>query len=203
MVKRYLLRTPLREDDIRKLRVGDVVYLSGKVFTLRDRGAKKLLELLSSGARPPVDLGGAAVYHAGPLVRRCGGSWEVISAGPTTSTRMERYDPELIARGVRAIIGKGRLLEGTREACRKHGAAYMVYPGGCGALAAKSIKKVVSVCWLELGVPEAIWILEVEDFGPLYVAIDSEGRDLYLERKESVNIAREKILEELRNKGFS
>ncbi len=202
-MRKYFLRTPLREDDVRRLRVGDKVYLSGRLFTLRDRGARKLIELLSSGGRPLVDLEGAAVYHAGPLARRCGGSWEVISAGPTTSTRMERYDPELIACGVKAIIGKGRLLEGTRKACRKHGATYMIYPGGCGALAAKSIKRVVSAHWLELGIPEAIWVLEVEDFGPLYVAIDSEGRDLYLEREESVSKAREKVLEELRSRSYS
>jgi len=197
-VRKYFLQTPLKDSDVRKLVVGDVVYVSGIIYTLRDRGASKVLETIKKGEILPVDLEGSVIYHAGPLVRRCGVGWEVISAGPTTSTRMESYDPELIALGVRAIVGKGRLLEGTREACRKYGAVYMLYPGGCGALAAKSIKKVLAVYWLELGMPEALWVLEVEDFGPLYVVMDSRGRDFFKDRCVFVRKAHNSLMKELK-----
>jgi len=191
VVRKYHLRTPLRDCDVKKLAVGDVVYVSGTIYTLRDRGARRLVEAANRGEAPPVDLKGSLVYHAGPLVQRSGGWWEVVSAGPTTSTRMEAHDPKLIAMGVKAIVGKGRLLEGTRRACREFGAVYMLYPGGCGALAAKSVKKVLAVYWLDLGMPEALWVLEVKDFGPLYVVMDGEGRDLlmdhYLRVRERYN----------------
>ena len=175
----YRLVTPLG-DEARKLRTGDIVYLTGTVITARDAAHRRTLELLNKGERIPVDFHGLAVYHMGPVVRKVGDGWEVISAGPTTSARIEAYEADFLEKtGAKLVIGKGGMGSRTAEACRKLGTAYAIYTGGAGALAAKSIKKVRGVEWLDLGSPEALWILDVEDFGPLTVIIDSEGRNFY------------------------
>jgi len=189
------LRTPLSEEDVRKLNVGDVVYLSGVVVTMRDAGHRRAVELLARGEKLPVDLRGLALYHAGPVVRRVGEGWEVVVIGPTTSTRMEVYEYEVIERtGVRMVIGKGGMGPRTAEACRRFGAVYTVYPGGAAALQASQVKRVLGVHWLDLGVPDAMWVLEVEDLGPLTVVIDSKGRNLY---DEVYREARRRVDEEI------
>jgi fumarate hydratase subunit beta len=139
-----------------------------------------------------VDFHGLAVYHMGPVVRKVGDGWEVISAGPTTSARIEAYEAEFLEKtGAKLVIGKGGMGAKTAEACKRLGTAYAIFTGGAGALAAKSIKKVKGVEWLDLGSPEALWILEVEEFGPLTVIIDSEGRNYYDEvrSKAKANLA--------------
>jgi len=178
--------TPIGEE-ARKLRIGDVLFLTGTVVTARDAGHRRALELLNKGEKLPVDLRGLAVYHMGPIVRKVGDDWKVFSAGPTTSTRLETYEAEFLEKtGAKVIIGKGGMGAKTAEACKKLGAAYAIYTGGAGALAAKSIKKVKGVEWLDLGTPEAMWILEVEDFGPLTVIIDPEGRNHYDETRARI-----------------
>lgn len=168
----HRLDTPLDESAVRKLSVGDVVYLSGMVFTMRDMAHIRALEILSRGESLPFDLKGEIIYHCGPLVR---GS-EVISAGPTTSMRMEGMEAELIRlTGLKGIVGKGRMGEKTAEALKKFCAVYMEFPGGAGALAAKAIRAIKGVYWRELGDPEAVWILEVMDFGPCIVTMDPKG----------------------------
>jgi fumarate hydratase subunit beta len=180
-VAEYHFSTPIGEE-VRKLRMGDVLFLTGAVVTARDAGHRRALELLNRGEKLPVDLRGLAVYHMGPIVRKVGNDWKVYSAGPTTSTRLETYEAEFLEKtGAKVIVGKGGMGAKTAEACKRLGAAYAIYTGGAGALAAKSIKKVKGVEWLDLGTPEALWILEVEDFGPLTVIIDAEGRNLYEE----------------------
>jgi fumarate hydratase subunit beta len=175
------LNTPIGEE-VKKLRMGDVLFLTGTVVTARDAGHRRALELLNKGEKLPVDLRGLAVYHMGPIVRKVGNDWTVYSAGPTTSTRLETYEAEFLEKtGAKVIVGKGGMGAKTAEACKRLGAAYAIYTGGAGALAAKSIKKVKGVEWLDLGTPEALWILDVEDFGPLTVIIDPEGRNLYEE----------------------
>jgi len=189
------LRTPLSEEDVRKLNVGDVVYLSGVVVTMRDTGHRRAVELLARGEKLPVDLRGLALYHAGPVVKRVGEGWEVVVIGPTTSTRMEVYEYEVIEKtGVRMVIGKGGMGPRTAEACKRFGAVYTVYPGGAAALQASQVKRVLGVHWLDLGVPDAMWVLEVEDLGPLTVVIDSKGRNLY---DEVYREARRRIDEEI------
>ncbi len=188
-VREYHLHTPLSEDDVRKLRVGDIVYLSGVVVSARDAAHKKILGLLEKGEKLPIDLRGLALYHVGPVARRKeDGSWEVIAAGPTTSARMEAVEADFIAKtGIRMIIGKGGMGKRTAEACKRYGAVYAVFTGGAAVLAAKAIKKVIDVYWLdELGMAEAMWVFEVEDFGPLVVTIDSTGRNFYEERMAEV-----------------
>ncbi|MFQ6085637.1 MAG: FumA C-terminus/TtdB family hydratase beta subunit [Candidatus Bathyarchaeia archaeon] len=170
------LKTPLSEETVRDLSVRDVMYITGDLVTLRDRGAKRL----AGSERPPLPLGGSAIFHCGPLVREVRGEWKVIAAGPTTSMRMEDYQAEVIRKfGVRIVIGKGGMGEQTREAMRRFGAAYLAFTGGAAQLTTKSIKRVKDVFWLDLGMPEAMWILEVQRFGPCIVAIDSKGNDLF------------------------
>jgi len=167
------LKTPLEEDDVLNLGAGDVVYLSGTVYTARDSAHRKILELAGRGL--PLNLEGAVIYHCGPVVRESPSGYEIVSAGPTTSSRMNRHLGGILSLGVRGIIGKG----GMNPEPFKGRAVYFAFTGGAGSLAAKSIKRVREVFWLEeLGIPEAVWVLEVEDF-PLIVAIDAYGESLY------------------------
>jgi fumarate hydratase subunit beta len=171
--------TPIGEES-RRLRMGDIVYITGTVITARDAAHRRALEILGRGEKLPVDFKGMAVYHMGPVVKKVGDKWEIVSAGPTTSTRLETYEADFLEKtGAKIVIGKGGMGPKTAEACRRLGTAYAIYTGGAGALAAKSVRKVKGVEWLDLGSPEALWILEVEDFGPLTVIIDPEGRNFY------------------------
>ncbi len=196
----FHLKTPLSDEDVTKLRVGDIVYVTGIMVTARDEAHKKILEVIESGEKLPIDLKGLVLYHCGPVVRkREDGSWEVVAAGPTTSMRMESVEAEFIEKtGVKMIVGKGGMGQRTAEAMKKHKAVYAVFTGGAGALAADRIKRVVDVYWLdELGIPEAVWIFEVEEFGPLVVTIDTTGKNYYEEKMKEVKIKAEKIKEEL------
>lgn len=196
----FRLRTPLSDRDVENLRVGDIVYVTGIMVTARDEAHKKVLETLESGGSLPIDLRGLVLYHCGPVARRRpDGSWEIVAAGPTTSMRMESVEAEFIEKtGVKMIVGKGGMGPRTAEAMRKHKAVYAVFTGGAGALAAESIKRVVDVYWLdELGIPEAMWVFEVEDFGPLVVTIDSTGRNYYQERLGEVKARVPELAEDL------
>ena len=194
----YRLRTPISEEEVRRLRAGDVIYVSGTMVTARDAAHKRALELARRGESLPVDLRGAVLYHCGPVVRKVGEEWEIVAAGPTTSTRMEALEADFIkAFGVRVIVGKGGMGPKTARACREYGAVYAAFTGGAGALAAKAVKRVARVEWLDLGVPEALWVLEVEDFGPLVVAIDTHGRNLYEEVARAVEARRAELYERL------
>jgi fumarate hydratase subunit beta len=165
------LETPLSLEDIRGLEAGDKVYLSGTVYTARD-----MAHLLLCAGRSPVSLEGAALYHCGPLMK--GG--RVLSAGPTTSGRMARYTEKVLSFGVRAIIGKGGL-PAEPFAGR---AVYLAYPGGCGAAAGRQLK-LIRGYFEELGMAEALWELKAERLGPMTVAIDSYGKDLYRDVRAS------------------
>ncbi len=167
----YHLRSPLSDEDVQKLVAGDVVFLSGPLFTARDK-AHALMRRLGS----PVSLEGAALYHCGPLIL----DDRVLSAGPTTSGRMARYTEEILRLGVKAIIGKGGL---PGEPFRDK-AVYLAYPGGCGAAAAQQLR-VLGVRLQELGMAESLWEFEAKEFGPMIVAVDAHGKDLYLEVRKS------------------
>jgi fumarate hydratase subunit beta len=183
----YRLKTPISEAEIRKLKVNDKLYLSGTVVTARDQAHRRALEYAVRGEPLPVKLEGLAVFHCGPLMRKEHGNWTVVAAGPTTSTRMESVEPEFIERfKPRVIIGKGGMGEKTTEAMQRFGAVYGAFTGGAAVLAANAVKTVEGVVWLDLGMPEAMWILGVKDFGPLVVAIDSFGNNLYRDVAENV-----------------
>jgi fumarate hydratase subunit beta len=168
----FRLRTPLSDEDVRMLHAGDTVYLSGRIFTARDKAHAHL-----RSGDSPVSLEGKALYHCGPLIQ----GNTVLSAGPTTSGRMARYTNEILNLGVKAIIGKGGL-PGEPFVGR---AVYLAYPGGCGAAAARQLK-VVDIHLQELGMAEALWEFEAEELGPMVVAIDSHGGDLYRDVRRSV-----------------
>lgn len=180
-MKRIQLTTPLSINDIKKLSVGDTVYLSGKLFTARDEAHKKLLELKRKNKKIPFNPEEMALFHCGPVVKKEKNKWIVVSAGPTTSIRMDDFESEFLSSfAVKMIIGKGGMGKETLKALKKTGAVYAHFTGGAGALAAKSIKKVENVYFLkELGIPEAVWILEVEKFGPLIVTMDTKGNSFY------------------------
>jgi len=194
MMAEYYLKTPISEDEVRKLKVGDVIYITGIIITARDSAHARALELLSKGEKLPVDFNGLAVYHCGPVVRKVDDKWEIVAAGPTTSIRMEVYEADFIEKtGVRVVIGKGGMGSKTAEACKRFGAVYAIFTGGAAALASKAMKRVVKVEWIDLGIPEALWVIEVENFGPLMVAIDSHGENFY----ERVNREIQKRLKEV------
>ena len=160
----YHLKTPIGEEEIRKLKVGDVIYITGTIITARDAAHVRALEYHEKGLEIPVSFKDIALYHCGPLVRKKNGEWEILAAGPTTSTRMEYIEPKFIeVFRPRVIIGKGGMGEGTTEALKKYGAVYAAFPGGVAVLAGKAVKRVKKVEWLDLGIPEALWKLRILD----------------------------------------
>jgi len=194
----YYLKTPISEESIRKLRAGDIVYVSGIMITARDAAHRRMLEYLKEGKPLPVDLEGGVLYHCGPVVRKKNGEWEVVAAGPTTSARMELYEATVIEKfGIRIVVGKGGMGSKTAEACKKYGAVYTIFTGGAAVLAANAIKRVIKVEWLDQGKPEALWAFEVENFGPLLVTIDSTGKNLIEEVIEGALKKRDEILAKL------
>lgn len=190
-----ILSLPLDEKIVRGLKLGDVVYLRGVFFTARDDAHMRALSFAKEGKELPFNTGGSAVYHCGPIMKREGERWQVVAAGPTTSKRMNSLTKEFIERfGVRAIIGKGGMAGEAIDAMKRFGCVYLAFTGGAAVLAAKGIKEVKGVEWYDLGMPEALWILEAEKFGPLTVAIDSQGNSLYAEvvREVEKNIPKAK-----------
>jgi tartrate/fumarate subfamily iron-sulfur-dependent hydro-lyase beta chain len=179
--------------------VNDVLYVTGTIVTARDQAHKRALEYYKSGKELPVKLEGLAVFHCGPIVKKEGDKWVAVAAGPTTSTRMDQFEDEFIkAFKVRVVIGKGGMGKRTTDAMQKYGAVYGAFTGGAGVLAAKAIKNVKTVEWLQdLGMPEAFWVFEVEDFGPLSIAIDSHGNNLYDDVKKKAEEQRMRIYEKL------
>ena len=193
----YNLTTPISEDDIRKLRVNDILYLSGTIFTARDEAHERALEWFKEKKRLPINPTGLGVFHCGPIVKETDSGWEVVAAGPTTSTRMEMFEDRFIeAFGVRVVIGKGGMGPKTAAAMKKYGAVYGAFTGGAAVLAAKAIRRISSVEWLDLGMPEALWIMEVEKFGPLIVSIDSTGENLFERVSVNVQMNKEKVYKE-------
>ena len=173
----YHLTLPVDEEQVRNLRCGDTVYLSGQLFTARDATHRFLLDQQTLSFHPE-DM---AMYHCGPLMKRVKNEWVVVSAGPTTSHRMDTFEETFIERyKVKLIIGKGGMGLRTQQAFQKYGAAYLTFPGGAGVIAANSVIRVDDVFYLnELGMTEAAWIFSVREFGPLIVSMDSHGESLY------------------------
>jgi fumarate hydratase subunit beta len=170
------MQTPFSENDVRQLRAGDRVLLSGVVYTGRDAAHKRLCAMLDNGEALPVDLNGQAIYFVGPCPAPPGRP--IGSAGPTTSGRMDFYSPRIIAEcGLRAMIGKGDRSQAVKDAMKEFGCVYFAATGGAGALIANSIVKAEVVAFDDLG-PEAIYKLELKDL-PLVVAIDAQGNSLY------------------------
>jgi tartrate/fumarate subfamily iron-sulfur-dependent hydro-lyase beta chain len=175
-----LLKPPLSERQVRELKAGDLVAISGRIITFRDRAYARV----SSGRKPPLDLKGWVVYHCGPLTKREKGKLRILSAGPTTSARLDDMQADFVRRtGVRCLIGKGGIGREVARELRKLGCIYLAFTGGAGVLAAEAIEEVERVLWEDLGDLEALWVLRVKEFGPLVVAIDLHGGNLYLKAR--------------------
>lgn len=168
------LQLPLSEADVRQLKVGDVVLLSGPMFTGRDAVHKYLFD----GGELDI-LKGAVIYHCGPVMVKEGDKYKVVAAGPTTSIREEPYQAEIIKRyNLRGVIGKGGMGDKTREACQKYGSVYLHAIGGAAQIYARCVEEVKGVSLEQFGSPEAVWHLEVKNF-PAVVTIDSHGQSLH------------------------
>lgn len=177
----YSLTVPLGEEAVRRLRLGDLVYLSGRVYTARDMAHLRVRKLRSEGEPLPSELGreGSALFHAGPVAVRSGDGWALSVIGPTTSMRMEPHADFLPLLGVRAVIGKGGMGRVTRKVLKDWGAVYLAAAPGCAVKHASCITAVYGVHWLDLGMPEAVWVYDVDSWGPLIVAMDSTGASVY------------------------
>ena len=190
------LSTPISEEQIRQLKVGNVCTITGIIVTARDAGHKLMVE-----ERPDfLDeyLKEGIIYHCGPVVRNDNGIWSFVSAGPTTSIREEPYQAKVFELyKVRGVIGKGGMGAKTLEGCIKLGAVYLHAVGGTGTLLAKSVKEVLTVFKLEeFGTPEAFWVCRVEDF-PVIVTMDSHGSSIHADVKKTSQKVYNQILDEL------
>jgi L(+)-tartrate dehydratase beta subunit len=192
-VGQHVLTTPLSEQDVRGLQLEDTVRIDGTIFGIRDATQ---IRIFDEGVAPPVDLTGSVCLHTAPGVRkRPDGKFEKLSIGTTTSTRMDRFVPGLLnTYGVRALVGKGGLLQGSVDAMKDYGAVYLAIVGGTAALETNQIEEIEDVWWEDL-MPECLWKFRVRNFGPLIVAIDSHGNSLYrrireeaVKRIESLNL---------------
>lgn len=171
----YKLNTPLTDEDIEQLEAGDVVYLSGTIYTGRDAAHKRFMEALDKGEELPFDIEGALVYYVGPTPPPPGKP--IGAAGPTTSYRMDTYAPRLHSIGLKGTIGKGKRSDEVKQALKDNKAAYFGATGGAGALLSQCIKDAKVIAYEDLG-PEAVRELTVEDF-PLLVVNDCHGGELY------------------------
>jgi len=179
------LKLPVGEDAIRELTVGDYLELSGRMITGRDAAHKWLMEGRREEVAPFLE--GSVIYHCGPVVRHNpDGTWDFVAAGPTTSIREEPYQADVIARyGLRGVIGKGGMGPKTLDGMMKSGAVYLHAIGGAAQVLARAVKKVERVFMLEeFGVPEALWVIQVERF-PVVVTMDSHGGSLHDEVEQT------------------
>ena len=180
------LNMPVEESEIRKLRAGDVVYLTGDIFTARDQAHIRMRELYNRGEPWPFDMSGTAVFHAGPIVtKKSDDEYELKVIGPTSSVRLDSYAEMMGKQGVRLIIGKGGMAAAANEIAKKYGYVYLQASPGCAAFYGHYVVRVKNVTWPEMGMTEAVWCLEVKDFGPLIVGLDTTGENLHQNVKET------------------
>jgi len=170
--------TPLSNEVIKNLKIGEEVLLSGYIYAARDQAHKRLTETVKNGKKLPFELEGQMIYYCGPTNTPKG---KIIgSCGPTTSSRMDEFTPLLLKKGLKGMIGKGERSKEVVSAIKNSGAVYFLAPAGCGALLAKKVKEVKIIAYKDLG-PEAIRRLKVKDF-PLIVGVDHKGRSIYVTR---------------------
>lgn len=183
------LKYPFSKKDIKKLKVGDMVLISGKMYTGRDAVHKRIHD----GTKPPVDLKNQIIYHCGPVILEENGKYRVTAAGPTTSMREEPYQWEVMRDyGIVGVIGKGGMGPKTLKGCKDYGCVYMHAIGGAAQVLAQQIVSVDNVYWKDLGSPEAIWELTVEDF-PVVITMDAHGNSLH----EKVEASSKKVFDKL------
>lgn len=195
-MEKKILTTPITDKDLEGINVGDVIYLNGHIVTCRDVAHRRLVE---AKRELPVDLNGIAIFHAGPIVKEVSeNKFEMISIGPTTSMRMEKFEKEFVEQtGVKILVGKGGMGANTELACKEHKALHCVFPAGCAVVAATQVEEIEQAEWRDLGMPETLWVCRVKEFGPLIVSIDTNGRNLFEENKVIFNEKKEKAYEEI------
>jgi fumarate hydratase subunit beta len=173
------LTTPILKKDIEQLSVGDSVYITGKIYTARDEAHLRALSYYEKEKALPEDWTRAVIFHCGPLVAKRDKRWELVAAGPTTSSRMNSLEPRIIdIFDIAAVIGKGGMDTGTLAAMKKNKTCYLSQTGGCAVLAADRIT-IEDVHWFDLGMPEAMWVFRCDRFGPLIVGMDCHGKSIY------------------------
>lgn len=191
-----ILITPISDEDLKDLKIGEIVYLTGSLTTCRDVAHRRLVE----GHRElPVDVRNNAIFHAGPIIRPLeNDKFEMVSVGPTTSMRMEKFEKEFVEQtGVKVIIGKGGMGANTEYACKNFKAIHCVFPAGNAVVAAVEVEEIVKAEWRDLGMPETLWNCKVKEFGPLIISIDTEGNNLFEKNKVVFNQRKEKALEDI------
>lgn len=181
------IRSPLSIDAVRGLKAGEVVSLSGPIITGRDEMHIRALEYVHEGRAVPDVIRDSVLYHCGPIMAKEGGKWTVVAAGPTTSARMNKLEPEMIREfSIKAIIGKGGMSSEVLEAMKEVGCVYLAATGGAAVSLAEGLSKVTGVEWEDLGMAEALWRFEAQNLGPLVVAMDSHGKSLYEDVRRSI-----------------
>ncbi|MFI3227405.1 MAG: L(+)-tartrate dehydratase subunit beta [Clostridia bacterium] len=195
-MEKKILTTPITDKDLEGINVGDIIYLNGHIVTCRDVAHRRLVE---AKRELPVDLNGIAIFHAGPIVKEVEeNKFQMISIGPTTSMRMEKFEKEFVEQtGVKLLVGKGGMGPNTEAACKEHKALHCVFPAGCAVVAATQVEEIEDAQWRDLGMPETLWVCRVKEFGPLIVSIDTNGRNLFEENKVVFNEKKEKAYEEI------
>ena len=195
-MNKKILTTPIKDEDLADLNVGDVVYLTGHIVTCRDVAHRRLIELKRE---LPVDIRGGAIFHAGPIVRKKeDGKFGMVSIGPTTSMRMEKFEKEFIKEtGVKLIVGKGGMGPETEAGCREYKAVHAIFPGGCAVLAATQVEEIENAEWQDLGMPETLWVNRVKEFGPLIISIDTKGKNLIEQNKAQFNAKKSAIVDRI------
>lgn len=171
---------PMSREVIKNLNLLDIVFLTGRIFICRDQAHIKALKDIENESLP-FSLKGEIIWHCGPVMKKQGDSWKAVSAGSTTSWKMNDIEPLAMEKlGFNVVIGKGGLNRKNANYMKENCCCYLSTLGGCGVILAEAIKEIKNVYWLdELGDTEAVWELEVEDFGPLIVGIDAKGNSLY------------------------
>ncbi len=189
-----ILTTPISAEDLKDIHIGDIIYLNGSLTTCRDVAHRRVVE---EGREIPVDVRNNAILHAGPIIRPLeNDKFEMVSVGPTTSMRMEKFEYEFVqTTGVRVIVGKGGMKENTARACKDFGAIHCVIPAGNAVVAACCVEEIVRAEWRDLGMPETLWNCRVKEFGPLIVSIDAEGRNYFEEKKVEYNKKKDEQVE--------
>lgn len=184
----YHIDTPVPKEKSDKLRAGDIVYLTGRIITLRDRSHRRIDEYARKGLKLPFQIKDRAILHCGPVIRYGQRKqWEAVSVGATSSSRFSPFVASLIKEfDSNIIIGKGNLFAEAVEVLKHHRAVFLLAVGGCAALYGSQVKKVVANHWEEFGMADSVWEFEMESFGPLCVGIDCMGNNLYENLREKI-----------------
>lgn len=183
----HKLHTPVTESMAKGLMAGDTVYLSGTFITARDKAHIRMCEYFADSRELPFRLEDCVVFHGAPIVRKKDDAWEIVAIGPTTSARMNDLETPVIAHGARLIVGKGGMSRDVLKALHDHGCVYLSMTGGAAVIGARMVKRVRNVEWIDLGLAEAVWVLEVDSFGPLTVTMDAHLHDLYEDVRSRVS----------------